>query len=331
MTRREIIDRLEINMTGINVETTNICNADCTFCAYQYQERPTGVMSMQLYKKILREFIECGGGNLSLTPTVGDPLVDPHIVERIRLARCYPEIANVGTYTNLILLGRSGAMDIVTSGLNSLTISTSGFDEKMYRRVYRSPLYRRVLNNIKELVEVNKGAGEPVQLWIDMRVDRPLREVYASSDYQEISSILGAHRISVKFQYDSWAGKIHKDQLTGNMRVRSNHSWRHPRVSPCKELYNGPTIYWDGKVGACSCRDVNASELIIGNINDSHLADIWFGEKIKGLRAEFLTPQIREICKKCSHYANLSHYVLPEYRRAELDQIDPPPVHLSQK
>ena len=67
-------------------------------------------------------------------------------------------------------------------------------------------------------------------------------------------------------------------------------------------------VYWDGKVGACGCRDVNARELIIGDLNAQHLKDIWFGGEIQKLRDEFLSPKIKNICATCTHYNNLSPY-----------------------
>jgi radical SAM protein with 4Fe4S-binding SPASM domain len=75
-------------------------------------------------------------------------------------------------------------------------------------------------------------------------------------------------------------------------------------------------IYWDGRVGACGCRDVNASELIIGDVAKSHLSDIWFGAEIAKLRQEFLTADVKEICRRCTHYNNLSLYLRKDVQKA---------------
>jgi hypothetical protein len=50
--------------------------------------------------------------------------------------------------------------------------------------------------------------------------------------------------------------------------------------------------YWDGRVGACGQRDLDARELIIGNANVSSVAEIWLRKKIYKLRDEFLTLKI---------------------------------------
>lgn len=321
--KNRLLERMARSIQFVSIETTNICNANCVFCAYQYQERTTGVMTTALFNKIVDEYAEIGGGDVSLTPTVGDPLVDPDLLERIQYARSKPEITSLGLYSNMISLKRFGAEQLVASGLTGLVVSMSGFDEAMYRRVYRSKMYPKVLENIKAFARANNKAGRPVDFAIDMRVDRPLLEVFASDDYKEVADLVGAESIGVKFAYDNWAGKVSQDELLGTMRLRKPPHFRRPRISPCTEMYSGPMIYWDGKVGACGCRDVNASELIVGDANKSHIADIWFGEQIRQLREEFLTPKVRDICKQCTHYNNLSLYLRRD-RAEELNAITTP-------
>ena len=301
--RRELLDLMSRSMGSVNIETTNICNADCIFCAYQYQERPTGVQDMALTRKIIDEFVECGGGSVQFTPTVGDPLVDKHILERIRYARSKPEVTWIHIYSNLISLDRFDVDEFMTSGLTSLTVSTSGLDEEMYQRLYRSKMYKKVIANIKLLARENNKRGKPMKIMVDMRVDKPMREITKYPDYLEVVELLGAENMLCKFRYDSWAGKIKQEQLSGNMKLRKGK----PHITPCSELFGGPMVYWDGKVGACNCRDVNASELIIGDVTRDHLGDIYFGEELKKLREEFLTDKRRDLCRNCTQYNNLTH------------------------
>jgi MoaA/NifB/PqqE/SkfB family radical SAM enzyme len=258
---------------------------------------------------VVADYVDYGGGSISLTPTVGDPLVDPNIVERLRWLKSIPEIKGTGMYSNMISLGRFKAENLVHSGLGSLVVSTSGFDEAMYRRVYRSKMYPKVLRNIKDFAVANNAAGRPVRFSIDMRIDRPLKAVQATDDYKAVAALVGVENIGFKRRYDDWGGKIKQDELSGTMKLRSRPSIRRPRISPCSELYTGPIIYWDGRVGACGCRDVNASELIIGDVRQENLIDIWLGEEIKKLRQEFLTPAVKDICKNCTHYCNLSNFL----------------------
>ena len=307
--RKKLIERLSRQIPQLSFETTNICNANCVFCAYQYQSRPTGVMQMALFKKVVDEYVACGGGPIGLTPTVGDPLIDPLLLDRIRYARSQPNITSIGMYTNMILLEKITGEALVESGITKVIVSTSGMDEEMYKRVYRSQAYKKVLSNIHHFIDANEKRGNPVDFRIAMRIDRPMAEVFSGEDCRKIIARIGSDRISVAFTFDNWAGKITQDQLPGTMRLRSSRDFGHPRISACSELYSGPMIYWDGKVGACGCRDVDARELVIGDANKESIVEIWFGEQIQRLREEFMTPKIHKICDTCSLYNNLSVYL----------------------
>jgi hypothetical protein len=181
----------------------------------------------------------------------------------------------------------------------------------MYKRVYRSPMYGQMLENVKRFAAANNAAGRPVDFTIDMRVDRPAEEVFRFPDYQDVARVVGEERIGLKFRYDNWAGLITPDQLSGNMRLR------HPlnvKPAPCSELYTGPIVYWDGKVGACGCRDVNASELIIGDATKDTLQTIWFGAEIQRLRDEFTTDRVKPICQSCTHYNSVATMLMRKDR-----------------
>jgi len=299
---------LSANMASISIETTNICNANCIFCAYQFQNRPTGIMDQDLYKSIIDQFSDLGGSHVGLTPTVGDPLVDPQILSRIAYARSKANIKSVGMYSNMILLSRVTPEKLIDAGLTSLVVSTSGFNSDMYERIYRSNQFEQVFCNIKQFALMNNRKNKPVDFSIDMRVDKPLAEITNNERFKEIEALIGKNRIGIKFRYDNWGGKITRSNLIGNMKLR-NKSLRHPRISPCSEMYNGLMVYWNGKVGACGCRDVNACELIIGDATKQRVKDIWFGQKLQQLRDEFLTSKIKPICYNCTHYSNISSLI----------------------
>ena len=169
----------------------------------------------------------------------------------------------------------------------------------------------QILENVKRFASANNAAGRPVDFQIDMRVDRPVADVFASADYADVAALVGADRISVKFRYDNWAGLITPDQLSGTMRLRKPLA---AKPAPCSELYTGPIVYWDGTVGACGCRDVDAKELVIGDAKRDHLGTIWFGEEIRRLRREFTTDRIKPICQSCTHYNSVATMLMRKDR-----------------
>src|SRR5690349_3976261 len=71
----------------LHLELTNLCNADCIFCPYQFQERKTEVMREEIFRKAVSDYVAIGGGSVGLTPIVGDALIDPMFLERVRYLR----------------------------------------------------------------------------------------------------------------------------------------------------------------------------------------------------------------------------------------------------
>jgi hypothetical protein len=80
---------------GLHVEGTNICNAECVFCAYPQMERKKTVMPMEDFRRIVLEYLAMGGRHVSLTPIVGDPFVDKHVFERLDFLMNEPRVAAV--------------------------------------------------------------------------------------------------------------------------------------------------------------------------------------------------------------------------------------------
>jgi MoaA/NifB/PqqE/SkfB family radical SAM enzyme len=304
--RKRIEAGLSAHMQKLTIEISNICNANCIFCAYQYQTRPEIFMDMDLYKKVVREFAEAGGKDISFTPTVGDALTDKHFLERLRYAKQFRGLRDIMVTTNMISMHLHSPRKVIEGGLTKLYVSMSGFDEDMYKRVYRSTQYKRVMNNLRDFIAVNKELGEPVHITIGMRCDRPITEVTNYPDYKEIAGLIGDDHIDFNVRFDNWAGLIKPKDLSGTMKIRKPSGPLRWRISPCAEMYDGPMVYSNGLVGACGCRDVDANQLIIGDARTQHIADIWQGEALKKLRAEFLTDKIQPICKNCTHYYNLT-------------------------
>src|ERR1051325_1133054 len=84
----------------LHFELTNLCNANCVFCPYQFQTRDIQFMPDPVFYKAIDDFIAIGGGSVGLTPIVGDALIDPKFIERGRYLRSRPAIDRIWVTTN---------------------------------------------------------------------------------------------------------------------------------------------------------------------------------------------------------------------------------------
>jgi radical SAM protein with 4Fe4S-binding SPASM domain len=302
-------------LRSLSIETTNICNANCVFCGYQYMQRKKEIMNDETFKKIISEFVETGGGNLNMTVIVGDPLIDPQFVERIRHARSFSSIKKISTITNGLNLHKVGIKNILLSGLDEILISMTGFDEAMFKRIYRSNTnFNQMKQNILELLRTNHELGKPVKISLSLRIDEPLNKVINYPGFKEIVAL--ADSINSNYYYDSWGGRITPDNLPKNMKIRPTFFNFLNKKNPCFMLYLGIGILVDGKATACPCRDLNGdSDLVIGNINKSSLYNIYNSEALEKLRNKWREGKyIPNICKDCNHYSPYTYLMLREIK-----------------
>jgi radical SAM protein with 4Fe4S-binding SPASM domain len=301
----------------LHLELTNLCNANCVFCPYQFQQREVEYMSDTVLEKAVSDYVAIGGGSVGLTPIVGDALIDPKFLARVQYLRSLPAIDRIWLTTNAILLDKHGVENVLDAGLSFITISTAGFEEEMYRRVYRNSSYQRMRRNVVALLDGNRRRGNPIPITIGLRPDRPLEEVMKHLDFQEILSYKPA--LDFTWSYTSAGGRISREELPSAMKLRVVSK----RREPCVSLYNGPIVLADGTVMACSCvasMDATA-DLGIGNVLETPLLEIWQGDQLRRIRQQFESQTLNRTCATCDMYRDLDLYRTREGRlRATLNR-----------
>jgi len=282
----------------LHVNNTNICNSNCSFCGYKYQTVPEMTMSMELFKKIIDEYDTIGGGRLSITPVVGEPMVPENILDHLEYASTKPSIT-MEMITNATLIDKYGA-DKLLGYINWWQISASGFDEDMYKRMFRTSGYQRVKRNVIDLLEANSKRDDPREITVSLRFDRPIEEVLNYPDFKEILK----YRPKINFlnEYSDFGGLVTKEDLDVPVRfksLRKKYGFR------CFMAARGMCICPDGKVLACNCIEAlnYPEDLVIGDITKEGLLDIWKGERRRDfLRSFNVFEKTRETCGKCKSY-----------------------------
>jgi len=295
---------LEERPWNLHIEVTNRCNANCIFCAYKYQSRKKVVIDDSTYLKALNDYCDIGGGELMLEVVVGDPCLDSKLVEKIEEARRRPEISSIKTITNGIGLDRVGIEKLLKSGISCIQISTGPWQKELYEEIYKSQQYDKMKANVEQLLIKNQEFGSPVEIIIAFRTNMTMQETLRLPDYQKVKKL--SHSVDFNTDFDTWRGRISKKDLLPGMQIRPPIKLKQ---EACYWLFDGPIVFSNGDVGMCGCRDFNAdSELIIGNINDRTLLDIWQSEKVHELRTRFKDGKFPDICNECSGYADLTLY-----------------------
>jgi hypothetical protein len=311
----------------IKIEVTNVCNANCTFCAYQFMQRKKEFMPPDLFLKTILEYVDMGGGALTLSSVVGDCLVDPHLLDRVILLRSYPQIRMVNVFTNLIALDKwdDAAVSQLLENTAMWSISI-GPNRDVYKALFRVDRFEQVVSGLQRLVRLQSSLERRAALRLLGRavadpfiVDERLGRIHAALLRRE--SWLGA--------YSDWGGTI-PDQPGNTPVIRASSLADKTRVCALPLLTS--VIFCDGTVGLCGCADYDAA-LKIGSLSEAPLGAIVSGRRRRLYLESFGNGTLNRYCRACTFYRpaepdELAHWAAGTQPRLE-DSEPPPGVVLS--
>ena len=290
-------------VTGV----TNICNAKCTFCAYPKvvanKTLQTGIMPFDVFKKAVDEWAAVGGQSLDLTPVVGDPLVDPGLLEKIDYAVNHAHIKDVVLTTNAILINKNDTYKrLIDLGIGGVYISTQGASREVYEKIYGVKHYDDAMSGIRNLMEYNRSKGEPARIVVRFRNHEKPSQIIRSPDFKKNIQPYLSERVRINFtvDYDNWGGTIQPGDLSGSMRLRKLPP---PLKVPCKNLFNF-AVRHDGKVRLCACRLTRSDldDLVVGNILEKSIAEISKSDQAWNVIKGFYAGKRPETCLECTFY-----------------------------
>lgn len=261
----------------VRVETTNHCNAACTFCPRESIGRPKTFMEDSLFEKIVRE---CGAHGIKTLHlhNFGEPLLDKKLPERVKLAKELG-VKKVKIFCNGALLRGEMAERLLSAGLDEIKISIDGANAKEFNDLRVGLQHQQVVENTRNFRKLRDERGATTQVVAACTV---------TTDKDETETLLKDVVDAIDYaKLHNWAGGR---KLLGNAKVRR----------PCDRLWRTMTILVNGDVSLC-CLDYSGKE-ILGNVNEKTLKEIWNNERYQELRKLHIASQQEKIalCNNCS-------------------------------
>jgi MoaA/NifB/PqqE/SkfB family radical SAM enzyme len=154
----------------VYVEPTNACNLACTTCVRHAWDEPEGFMAWETFEAIVDGLAEGPADGPAGTTAgepgtvafmgLGEPLLHPHILDMVRLAKQRDLRAEVTT--NALLLDERMAAGFLAAGLDQLVVSIDGASAAAFGRVRSGASLERVVENVRRLHDAqgpNYGPG----------------------------------------------------------------------------------------------------------------------------------------------------------------------------
>jgi len=280
----------------INIEPTNICNLKCTICSMGRTRKP-GYMGIDLYNEVVQKaaHFKIKEARLFLA---GEPLLHKQLPEMIESAKKQNLITTI--HTNATGLTEEIGQRLIQAGLDILSVSFHGENEREYESVMRGANYREVLANVKKFLALKKNAihdhGFPSgratsvkpKVIIQVVKSSPEKRLTLEKDFKEQFKGLPVDRFLVLPPHN-WAGTIELDKNISQRKIYYH----------CQHLYQSISIAYNGDVFAC-CGDLNG-KMIIDNIKDKTIREIWHSQKFQELRRKLKNGEYKEfpLCSSC--------------------------------
>ena len=266
------------------IELTSMCNLRCKMCFQVDQTFTTrkykGSMDFDLFRDVVDQAVE--GGTKAITlGSRGEPLLYRDISKALHyLSNKFIELKLV---TNATKLTEKISHDILSSNVNLLVFSVDAYTEELYEHIRVHGRFKDVYRNITRFEEIR--AKEYPNSKITTRVSGvKIVKEQDETEFQKFWSRI-CDEVGMKKSFERWntyENPVHADLM-----------------SPCHFLWERMYIWFDGKVNSCDSDYKN--ELVVGDVKDNLIRDIWNGKKINYLRELHLKGERHRLypCDRC--------------------------------
>lgn len=287
----------------IYADPSSLCNFKCEFCPTGHDDlvKNAGyrrqILNMEVFKKLidgLEEFPE--PIRVLRMNKVGEPLINPNIVQMVDYAKKSERVRYVDFATNAGLLNKRTSEGLVQAGLDRLNISIEGINSGQYERFCGVKVdFDNIVREIAYFYSIRGNCELVIKI--------PSNYV-SPRDISEFKNIFGdiCDRIFVENLTSIWPN-FNINELSGEIKVNeeSQYGGEVKDRKICSYIFYSLVLNADGTVSAC-CPDWE-QKLVIGDLKRNSIFEIWNSEQLKELQYQHLTGKRleNEICSNCGH------------------------------
>ena len=246
---------------SVSIELTNECNLKCLKCPTYEANRSRGMMSQDLYQKILDDIQGATSKTELALSGGGEAILHEEFVDFVAKASSVPNITTVGFATNGLDLHPDVSKRLLDVGLRQLKVSLDAVDATTYLKINRVDGYTKVVENVKRFCQIRNEGNYACRVTLkvtlykeDEALVQQIRDLWSHD--VDVIRVTGMH---------NWAG------LRGN-RVGAE------REDACPMPWEMVQILWNGQITLC-CFDSMEGFFNMGNVRDVNISDYWRYDK----------------------------------------------------
>jgi len=292
---------------SLSVEASSLCNFRCNYCSNSNinKKKENKFLSFKDFAQIVDNIVASGFKLKALNVArLGEPLLNKELPEIIGYAKKSNVFEKILMITNGSLLRPDINEKIISAGLDKIVISIQGLNAKKYFEISNVKIdFNGLISNIAHLHSIKDNCKIHIKAFHES-LDGNTKDFY--SVFTDICDELSIEHV-VPYMVD-----VNYDQLKcETTKNRYGDSIKYNNVCPLP--FYTISILSNGNVSSCCIN--NHDSLIIGNIHDSTILEIWNSKKLLNFRKIHIggNKEKHPICSKCN---------FPTYGIQESDNIE---------
>lgn len=283
----------------IRIEPSATCNLSCIHCPTGTYKNPikgnmTKKLFLQVKDEIAKEYIR-----VVVLYMGGEPFINKDFFFMVKELKKI-NIPFIKTVSNGMLLNEVMITDIVESNLDSIEFSLDGLTARMNDFIRKNSKHQVVIDNVKKLLELKILKNSNINISISstqfkyIDADGVLKSSKSNWLEQEFKHYLDQGLIKINYtDAIKWSDMKLDTDIFDVIEDKTDKI-----TNFCDHVINTFTIRYNGDIVPC-CYDLT-SQLIMGNIKNNTLKNIWNNDKYIKLRKSIYEKEFYSICKKCS-------------------------------
>ncbi len=269
----------------VSIELINKCNLKCVMCYTDHHQKPMKSMTLDTVDKIMKE---CHDEHIpSVIVGLGsEMMMYKDINEAMELVKKHG-IMDVFFGSNGVLMNDKIIETLVLNQVSRVELSLDSATPETYQKIRSFDMLKRVETNIEKLIACKKKYNSVLPI---------IRLCFVVQD---------KNKHEVEAFIEKWQDKV--DYLDFQRCIDFTNVDKEVDIDPaelkdkfCSYPFYSLNVYSSGDVSPCCT--FYGKDLIIGNIHEKTLQEIWDGPEIKVIREQIRNKQFNKTCAKCLYF-----------------------------
>lgn len=290
----------------IQIQSINDCNGSCSMCPNsQIHNKTIEPMTDKLFEKIISEILN----ESKVTPLIllylqNEPLMDKNIFKKIQLIKNQSKgKVHVGFLTNGNLFNEEKLKELENLKKVFISFSLDAFTKGTYNKIRNSFNFENVLGNINKILNSKYDSDNVV---VEFTVQK--NNIFEFKDFKKFwgkkTGGLLINYLTNRSGDLSNYNDLYSPENNYSTIERFKFYIMRNIMNFCPLPFTSFYILSNGDV--ILCREDWTKKLILGNVNESSIKEIWNNEKYQEIRNLIYNKRYNEIslCRKCSRWRN---------------------------